>query len=417
MGQTLLLKAAFLALATSWVLDRTLFPRAGYILFAGCLLVSLAFAARQAPRMISTYLVVIGIAFGFQAVFLGLNWSVALLAMSAYFAIPLLAGWVPLDYRRLLEVMGVFKLITVIYFFGLLLQLAGVESELLVVTLTRTFGDAHPRYTSFSGGPLLLGMFSFLGLVVCLADYGEAKSLSRKWWLFSIMAMALVNLYFSYARRYYVIAFLAGAFFVWSTRARNRALVYVVLPSSIVGLAVMAAALDLPIFARFSSILDFEEEGGNQLRFLLWLRALDFIGESPVLGLGVGSEGTVGQSEEAVQERLQDGAIAEMYYLKVGVEFGAIVAVFFAAWMAFLTFFSMQERTKGMFLYRVIPILGAVECIMGGALGSPFFAFPFWLVVAQMLRQRQSVAYRRYDKSRIPTVGAAAAYTPQSRLI
>jgi hypothetical protein len=379
---------ALLALVFAWVLETITVPRLGYLLFAIALILLPTFGVRPPPRFLIPYLAVFATAFALQAALLDIDWSVALFAMSTYLVIPLVASMTHLDYRRLLNALAIFKYAALILFFGLILQLIGVESPFLVVTQTATFGEVHARYGSLTGGPLLLGTLSFVGLVTCLASFPQQRTTSAKLWLLGIALMALINVYFSYARRYYVLSLLAIGLFLWVSRKRKPSLVYVATPALFIAVAVLAVAIDVSILGRLASILDFEEEGGNQLRFLLWLRALAFIEQHPFLGLGVGSEGTVGQSQEAILLRLEEGAIAEMYFLKVGVEFGAFVGLFFAVWMIALVIKSLRLNGYQYFLYWAFPLLGAVECVLGGGLASPFFAFPFWLVISQLLRHQ-----------------------------
>lgn len=378
--RTQLLSAAIIALAFAWPLDVLVFRRAGYVFFALFLLAYLLPGFNKPPRAIATYLFVFGAAFIAQAFLLPLDWTDATLAMSAYFAVPLVAGMVKLDYDRLLRVLGIFKFIAVVYFAGLLLQFAGMENAVVVPALTETFGEVHRRYTSIAGNPLLLGMFSFFAVLVCLAEYPQSR---HKWRLRAVIGMALVCLYFSYARRYYVLTLLAIGAFLWMRKVRRTYLTYAGYSFlALVALAVVAS--DFQIYDRIASIADFESDAGNVGRLVLWLRSIDIIDENPLLGMGVGFEGTIGKTEEETLERVDEGAIAEMYYLKVAVEFGMIVGAFFLLWICALLRRSLKEDP---FLYRVLPALVAVECIMGGALASPFFAFPVWLVVAQMFRR------------------------------
>lgn len=381
--RTQLLSAAILALAFAWPLEVLLFRRAGYVFFALFLLAHLAIGFNKPPRAIAAYLIVIGSAFVAQSFLMPLQWAEAFLAMSAYFAVPLLAGMVRLDYDRLLRILGVFKFVAVVYFSGLLLQFAGVENAVMVASQTETFGEVHQRYTSISGNPLLLGMYSFFAVLVCLAEYPQARR-RAKWLLLAVISMALVCLYFSYARRYYVLTLLAIGAFLWMRKVRRTYFTYA--GYAFIALLVLAILVaDLHIYDRLASMVDFDSDAGNVGRLILWLRSIDLINENPLLGMGVGFEGTIGKTEEETLERVDDGAIAEMYYLKVALEFGMIVGAFFALWMLSLIRRSLKDDH---FLYHTTPILTAVECVMGGALASPFFAFPFWLIVAQMRRHK-----------------------------
>jgi len=298
----------------------------------------------------------------------------------------LVTGSISLNHRKLLEVLGIFKTIAVIYFIGLLLQFAGITNEILVFQLTETYGAVHQRFTSFSGNPLLLGMYSFLAITVCLVEYQYTKSTSRRLWLLAILLMATTCLYFSYARRYYVLALLIGAYFILNRSKPRTYFAYAVLVGLVSALLVMVLG-SATVLERLHTSLDFIEDPGNVSRVLLWLSAMNIIAEHPLLGLGIGSEGSVGKSNEELLARLEEGTVAEMYYLKVGVEFGIFVAAFFVYWMSHLVSKSSSASLARMHLFRTVPLLGAIESVMGGALGSPFFAFPFWLVVTQMLRQ------------------------------
>jgi O-antigen ligase len=222
-------------------------------------------------------------------------------------------------------------------------------------------------------------MFSFFAILVCVAEYPQ-RSRGEKWRLLAVVAIALVCLYFSYARRYYVMAALAIGYFLWVRKTKHTYFTY----AGYVFIAILLLTSEaMPIYGRIASIFDFETDAGNIGRLTLWLRAIDSINENPLLGAGVGFEGTIGKTEEETLERVEEGAIAEMYYLKVALEFGVIVGAFFILWLLTLARRSFKEDH---FLYRVLPALTIVECIMGGALASPFFAFPFWLIVTQMLR-------------------------------
>ncbi len=387
----LILKLAILSLAFTWLLDNWAFQKAGYVLWALLVAVYISFGVSRPPRLVSLYLCVIGGAFTLQAFFLELGWTPAILSMGAYFGIPLVASSITLNYRQLVSVLGILKYVALIYFIGLVVQLTGVGDGFFAFEQTTTSGITHQRYTSLSGGTILFGAISFLTIVALLSEYIETQSPKTKTILLTILSMSVVSLYFSYTRRFYILSLMAVAYFLYlefaHNKSRNKFLIYVFLPMSILSLIVSEVFWDSVFSSRLISSLDLEEVGGNEIRILLWLRAIDSIVANPFLGLGVGSEGTIGKSVEQVLEYLfVDAPIIDMYYLQVAVDFGVFVGLFFLIWVIFTVRVSFKRSTKRMFLYRTVPLLFALESFIGTELVSPLFAFVFWLVLAQMLR-------------------------------
>ncbi len=391
MSKRILLQLAILSLALTWVIGNVTFPKAGYLLFTLFLTLYLAIGFSRPPRLICTYLVVIFSTLVLQILFLPIDWEPASLAIAGCFFTPLLTGSITLNYRDLASVLNVFKLITPFYFVGLLLQLAGVSNNFLVLEQTITLGEIHARYTSFSGGCLLLGVFSLIAILVVLSEYLEAKSPTQKLVLLVVFSMAVINLYFTYTRRYYVLFLLAITYFAYLivSQKRGKKLFLLLALAAIIGVVASEIFSTISISGRLLSSIDLDEPG-NELRVFLWLHALDIITANPWLGLGIGSEGSIGKSAEQVSENLVDGPMAESYFLRMGVDFGAVVALFFVVWIVIAIRASWTPGTKGLFLLRAIPALCAIESLFGTGLVSPYLGFIFWLVITQALRLQQA---------------------------
>lgn len=279
-----------------------------------------------------------------------------------------------------------FSIISIINVIGIYLQNIGLASFFFKGELTRTAGETHVRYTGFMGAALALGYVALLSFIAGI--YGILKKESHKFFHIIVMICSLVGIYFSFARRYYVVAALSTVLLMLITKNdKVRGITRRVIAISVVILSIMIlfnyTSSGTIGIKRGVSVFDFSKDEGNVARLKSWYLALRKIEESAPFGLGFGATGTIGRKKAPI------GGIANVYstesrYLQVFLEGGVFVGIAFLILVVWTAYKGLKIRSRVNVLSYAIFIAISAESIMGGALEAPVTSLVYWISFAQI---------------------------------
>ncbi len=389
-----LLLIASLCLIYAWPLQVAFGEKIGYWVFAviSAVIFLLTMNAHWSP-VLSVYCLIIAFVVVMQMAFISFSMQQAFLPLATYLFVPIIYGRNFMHDDQLRWLLKSLLITVPINFLGILLQFVGYADNLLQIDMTETLGIAHERYTSFLGGSLMLGYVSMLNAIVALyfLVYSE-KQIQRI--LFGLLFfLASLTLFFSYSRRFYLLWIIAVLFipaYRYGWRSMFTAFlagVGIILSFTFAGnLFRNVSSLDnISISDRILSTFDINEGSGNDIRIMKNMQSLDLIISNPLLGLGVGSVGTIGKTREELADNFEDAVIAETYYLHIGVDFGIVVAILFTVLMIYLAIISFREFIWSGSLSAILIFLYPIESVIGATLYGVLPAFIFWISLCVLM--------------------------------
>jgi hypothetical protein len=285
------------------------------------------------------------------------------------------------------QLMKLFDFFTLFNLFGLLLQIADVQSRFLYQGLLYDDDGVHLRYGSFSGGTLGLG---FVGSVSAInAFYRIIYYKERSFYNTMILLCAWSSLLLGLSRRFYVLTFIIMViiFIFDANRNLSKKKLNKVLIISIGSVALILYLLfqfqdQSLLLKRAFSIADFENDDSNIMRLAKWVSAFETFINHFWMGKGIGSVGMIGKVIEE-GDNVAELDVAESFFLKTFVECGVIFGtVFFILMISFVkrSFKALKNRDTALAGFFII--FFAIDSIMSTSLEGPIGAVLFWLSVS-----------------------------------
>lgn len=385
-----LLLIASLCLIYSWPLQVVFGEKVAYWVFAviSAVIFLLTINARWSP-VLSVYCLIIAFVVVMQMAFISLPLQQAFQPLVLYLFVPLIYGRKIFEEDRLHWLLRALLICVPINFIGILLQLSGYDADYLVLEQTATLGLVHDRYTSFMGGSLSLGYISMFNAICSIYYLFTSNRHTEKLIYGVLFILAIYTLYLSFTRRFYIL-FIVAAILMAFNRYDWRYVVTTLVAIMIIAIVSQMGVVNnlgnesynVRVWDRFISTFDISgDEEGNKFRILKGIQAVEWSLSSPLLGLGVGSVGTIGKSIEELSENFEESIIAEMYYLHVAVDFGIFVAVYFVLLMLYLFYKTTIEFYLSGSIVALLLALYPIDCISSLELAAPFPALMFWLCI------------------------------------
>ena len=383
-----LLLASSLCLIYSWPLQVAFGYKIAYWIFAGISAVILYLTInRRWSIILSVYCLIIVFVVAMQIFFMLLPLKKAFLPLVTYLFVPMIYGRNIVDEDQLRWLLKSLLITVPINFMGILFQFTDYNTIFFQIDMTETLGIVHERYTSFFGGSLGLGYVSMLNAIVALYYLVHSEKKEPRILFGFLFLLASIMLFFSYSRRFYLLWFISVLLIPihrYGWRSIFTALlggIGVILSVTIVEnlLTSVSNSENILISDRILSTFDITDGSGNDIRIIKNLQSVNLVISNPLLGLGVGSVGTIGKEREEIQENFEDAVIAETYYLHVGVDFGLVVATLFTMMMFYLALISFREFNLSGYLSALLIFLYVIEAFVGTSLVGVLSAFIFWL--------------------------------------
>jgi len=389
-----LLLIASLCLIYSWPLQVAFGEKIGYWVFGviSAVIFLLTIDARW-PPILSGYCLIIAFAVLMQMAFVSLSMQQAFLPLATYLFVPMIYGRTFMQEDQLRWLLKSLLIIVPINFLGILLQFSGYVDNLLQVDMTETLGIVHERYTSFVGGSLMLGYVSMLNSIVALYYLVFSEKKIQRILFGLLFLLASITLFYSFSRRFYLL-WIVAVLLIPTYRYGWRSMFSAFLAGGVLILSVVMAGNlfrnvsnsdHISISDRILSTFVIHDGSGNDIRMMKNLQSLNLTISNPLLGMGVGSVGTIGKTREELIDNFEDAVIAETYYLHIGVDFGIIVATLFTVMMVYLAFISIKKFKYSGRLSALIVLLYPIESFVGAALYGVFPAFIFWISICVLL--------------------------------
>ncbi len=283
--------------------------------------------------------------------------------------------------------MKLFQGFTVFCFFGLLLQVVGIEAPFLDLELAITNDVVKERYGSFAGSTLVLGFYTSISSIYTYYDFIYHKNKSLK--NIVLLLISLVSLFLAQSRRYYfftlVVMFLIyflgtnKDFKLFTIINKNKWVILLIVTFIIVSFLLQDKVF---LFMRIYSTFDFANDASNVLRAIKWLEAIQQFIDHFWFGAGLGDMGAVGKNLQ--EEDVYEIAVAESYYLKVFVEGGIFFGTAFVCMMIFLlkkAFKLIKDNSTKSFAAYIF-IFFFVDCFMSMTMEVVLGSILFWLSVS-----------------------------------
>ena len=285
------------------------------------------------------------------------------------------------------------KLCTYSSFLGIV-GLAGQMSGFLQsfkMEITDTLGEVHARYTSFFGSSILFGFISAINAVVLFYSLITAGKLKlNELFLFFASVACMI---FSYTRGAYLI-FIVGVLTISALHLEKVKKAFKFTFIIIVLMLVFSLGMNLDLFlTRLGSFFDFKNEGGNVERLLKWMNAIKIFLNNFWVGTAPGSTGSVGVSKEDAWEYANSyGVVTESYVLKVFVENGVFVGIFFMLFYLlsiYKAFKFLNHPEKKLLLAIFIAIV--IESFTLQSLESPLISMIFWICFSSLVYNKEEL--------------------------
>lgn len=389
-----LLLIASLCLIYSWPLQIVFGGKVAYWVFSviSTVIFLLTIDARWSP-VLTVYCLIIAFVVAMQILFISLSLQQAFLPLATYLFVPMIYGRTFMHEDQLRWLLKSLLVVVPINFIGILLQFSGYVENLLEIDMTETLGIVHERYTSFLGGSLMLGYVSMLNAIVALYYLVYSEDQKQRILFGLLFLLASITLFFSYSRRFYllwIVAVLLIPIYRYGWRSMFTAFlagVGLILSVTMAGnlFSNVSSSENVSISDRILSTFDINEGSGNDIRMMKNLQSLDLVISNPMLGLGVGSVGTIGKTREELAENFEDAVIAETYYLHIGVDFGVVVATLFTIIMFYLALISVKEFNWSGGLSALLIFLYVIESFVGASLNGVLPAVIFWMSLGVLM--------------------------------
>lgn len=283
--------------------------------------------------------------------------------------------------------MKLFQGFTVVCFFGLLLQVIGIESPFLDLELAITNDVVKERYGSFAGSTLVLGFYTSISTIYSFYNYVYKKDSSIQ--NIILFCISIISLFLAQSRRYYIFSFIIMflIYFLGNSNITNP--FKIVFKNKIVILA-MVSLIVITYFLqdkafllmRFYSTFDFANDGSNVLRAIKWLEAIEQFLENFWFGAGLGDMGAVGKNLQELS--VYELSVAESYFLKVFVEGGIFFGSAFIIMMIYLLIrsFKFIRRSPSQSFAAYIFIFFFLDCFMSMTMEYVLGSILFWLSIS-----------------------------------
>jgi len=347
----------------------------------GSFLFYLSTAQKEGSSLLYIYITAVVIVGLLQFVILG-GGKYFWMAMVSYLVIPIICGRYVITPEQFDRLLLIFSFVAIPNFIGLIAQMYGYDSKLFVDEQTMTASEIHVRYNSVLGGSWALALVSII------------TALSGAYWLFvkqrfriyngMVFVLSLVCIYFSYARRGYIVVVVGLIIILWGLyQQKHQFHKMLYMAPILVGFALflMMTFSDVgTVVSRGASIFDFYDPS-NLLRVIRWANAIDTTLENPFIGIGFGKSGTMGRDPAFVDMGDVDYLAAESYYLQIAMEGGIVLGIIFILTLFYTAFTSMKllRQDKRLLLSWAIMICFMIESLTGGSIGGPHTAIVFWL--------------------------------------
>ena len=293
------------------------------------------------------------------------------------------------------KMMKLFQWFIIFCFFGLLIQVLGIESSFLDLELAITNDVVKERYGSFAGSTLVLGFYASISTIYTYYTYVYEKNKSIKNIVFLLISLS--TLFLAQSRRYYVFTFIIMVliYFIGGNRdfkigkiiSKNKWIILLII-AMIVGSFLMQDQVFL--FMRFYSTFDFANDGSNVLRAIKWLEAIQQFLDNFWFGAGLGDMGAVGKNLQELS--VYELTVAESYFLKVFVEGGVFFGTAFIIMIVFLLKKSLKilkNHSSNSFAAYIF-LFFFLDCFMSMTMEYVIGSILFWLAISVIIKENKA---------------------------